>query len=684
MKRYLKIFSEGWFSTIRTRLAAVITFFICTISIFIFAFFPAHQEKLAIKSIDNKAHSITQMIAYSLSMALSFSNHEAVEDIIESAKQNKDLVYLILLDNSGNVFTAFNRDIAENADYMLTHHFNHFSDDRMIYRTVTSIISEDHEIGELYMGFSLEEINAQISKTKTTIALVSLLVLILGMLAAIGLSTLITRPLSRIIDTVERIAKGDLTQRASISSNDEVGNLAKSLNTMVDNLESAQQELAELNQALEERVKTSAQEVKEEIIVRRRAEKALRLTQFSIDHAADLLFWIGQDARFYYVNETACHILGYSREELLSMTVYDINPDFSEKNWLKHWEEVEQRGSFTLDSYHKTKEGGVFPVEVTVNYIEFEGKQYICAFARDITERKKAEEELISFAAKLEKSNRELQDFAYVASHDLQEPLRKVQAFGDRLKAVCADELSEKGRDYLNRMQSAAERMQILIKDLLTFSRITSKAQPFTSVDLHQIAKEVLSDLEVVIEQLNGQVELSELPVVDADPLQMRQLLQNLISNALKFHKKDEAPVIKIYSEIIKEKRLNMYINFPGEKLCRLVVEDNGIGFDEKYCDKIFTVFQRLHGRSEYEGTGVGLAVCRKIIERHSGTITAKSKPGRGAKFFVTIPLEQHKEEKGEKKKSYDKKHHKTDKIEQQSTTTKNMGDEQSFMVPCP
>ena len=413
-------------------------------------------------------------------------------------------------------------------------------------------------------------------------------------------------------------------------------------------------------------------------------KKALRLTQFSVDHAADMLFWIDPNGRLSYVNETACSVLGYSHDEFLSMAIYDFDPNFPEEAWPEHWEEVKRRGSFSLESQHRTKDGRIFPVEVTVNYIEFEGREYNCASARDVTERKEAEKELIAFAAKLEKSNRELQDFAFVASHDLQEPLRKVQAFGDRLKTVCADELSDKGRDYLDRMQSAAGRMQTLIKDLLSFSRVTSKAQPFIPVDLHQVVKEVLSDMEIAIEQLDGQIELSELPVIDADPLQMRQLLQNLISNALKFHKKDETLVIKIYSDIIKERRQNMFLNIPSGKLCQLVVEDNGIGFDEKYNDKIFTVFQRLHGRSEYEGTGVGLAVCRKIVERHNGTITVKSKPGQGARFFITVPLEQPKEEKPDEKKSLEKKHPKTEKIEQCPSTTKNMDGEQSFMVPCP
>ncbi len=231
----------------------------------------------------------------------------------------------------------------------------------------------------------------------------------------------------------------------------------------------------------------------------------------------------------------------------------------------------------------------------------------------------------------LTRSNEELQQFAFIASHDLQEPLRKIKTFGDRLKATYGDTLTEQARDYLDRMQNAVRRMQALIEDLLALSRVTTRAQPFVSVNLTQVAQEVLSDLEVLVQQTKGSVEVGDLPTIKADPLQMRQLLQNLIGNALKFHRQQEPPIVKIYSQTIKGEN--------GSELCRIIVEDNGIGFDEKYLERIFNVFQRLHGRSEYEGTGIGLAICRKIAERHQGSITAKSQPRQGSSFIVTMPI---------------------------------------------
>lgn len=280
------------------------------------------------------------------------------------------------------------------------------------------------------------------------------------------------------------------------------------------------------------------------------------------------------------------------------------------------------RGVLCLEHTHT-------PRRWTQEEINFAGSAAdLVALAIQSHERREAEEKLQSFAAQLELTNRELQDFAYVASHDLQEPLRKILMFGDRLKVKCGDHLGDQGGDYLERMQNAACRMQTLINDLLAFSRVTTRAQPLSPTDLGGIAREVLADLEAGVEQSGAQVELEPLPTLEADPLQMRQLLQNLIGNALKFRRPDVAPRVRVSSRP----------NPAHDGSLQLLVADNGIGFDEKYLSRIFTPFQRLHGRHEYAGTGIGLAICRKIVERHGWEITATSRPGEGATFIITVP----------------------------------------------
>lgn len=236
--------------------------------------------------------------------------------------------------------------------------------------------------------------------------------------------------------------------------------------------------------------------------------------------------------------------------------------------------------------------------------------------------------ELKTYMAKLEQSNQTLQDFASIASHDLQEPLRKVTTFGKMLKSKCGAAIDGVGEDYLNRMLSAAGRMQTLLRDLLEFSRVSTQAQPFIEIELSEIVREVLCDLEVGIETTGAVVKFDNLPRVHADPTQMRQLFQNLIGNALKFRKESEKPAIEVSSSA-------------DDDTVEISVQDNGIGFDEQYLHNIFAPFQRIHGRSSrYEGTGMGLAICKKIVERHGGSITAKSSPGAGSKFIVTLPLD--------------------------------------------
>lgn len=231
--------------------------------------------------------------------------------------------------------------------------------------------------------------------------------------------------------------------------------------------------------------------------------------------------------------------------------------------------------------------------------------------------------------AELKRSNQELEDFAYVASHDLQEPLRKIQAFGDILENEYGDKL-EDGAEYLKRMHAAATRMSKLIEDLLAFSRVSTRPPALDRVDLNKIVYEVLGDLEDQIARTKGRVDVGKLPTVIADPTHLRQLFQNLISNALKFHRMDTPPVVTIDAKPCDEPNCSDY---------EIIVTDNGIGFDQKYVDRIFGVFQRLHGRDSYEGTGIGLAVCRKIVEQYGGTITAESQKGEGAKFTINIPV---------------------------------------------
>ena len=413
-----------------------------------------------------------------------------------------------------------------------------------------------------------------------------------------------------------------------------------------------------------------------DITDRKNAEEKLsesyKTTQTILESVGDLLVVVDDDGLIEMVNDSVASMLGFEKEELIGKHVRML----TQKETFLTDEEfefmLENRYLLNVEKDFICKDGSVLKVSISSS-VRKDHKVGAVVVAKDITKQIENELQLRNYAAELERSNREilaareqveksneklrqsnreLEDFAYVASHDLQEPLRKVQAFGDRLEKKFAEKLGDEGSDYIERMRNAAGRMQTLINDLLTFSRISTKSRPFETTDITKIAEAVVSDLEVKITETKAKIEIESLPVIDADPLQMRQLFQNLIGNALKFQRPGCTPHIKITSDIENETTASFQINGvdysthdAGKKVCKIVVQDNGIGFEEKYLHKIFTVFQRLHGRGTYEGSGIGLSVCRKIVERHNGEITAHSEPEKGATFFVTLPLKQIQQE---------------------------------------
>ncbi len=238
----------------------------------------------------------------------------------------------------------------------------------------------------------------------------------------------------------------------------------------------------------------------------------------------------------------------------------------------------------------------------------------------------------------LEKSNLELQQYAFLASHDLQEPLRKILTFGSMM--LEGEMIKEEGKAYMSRITKSSERMRNLIQDLLQFSGLSETPQ-FIFSNLNDIVEEVLIDLELVMSDTRAEIKLNPLPSAEVIPGELRQLFFNIIGNAIKFSKKNVAPQINITCETTDEKAFSAPAAAPG-KYVRIKINDNGIGFDEMYLDKIFSIFQRLNGRQEYEGTGIGLAIVKKIVEKHSGVITAQSTVGKGTTFIIVLPLRQH------------------------------------------
>jgi two-component system sensor kinase FixL len=358
----------------------------------------------------------------------------------------------------------------------------------------------------------------------------------------------------------------------------------------------------------------------------------------------DTIYFKDSESRFIKVNKSQSKFLGLEKpEDAVGKTDFDFfDPEHSQAA-LADEQRIIQSKEPVLGKVEKIRKS-----DGTVRYMSatkvpmYDGKGKVIGIAgisRDVTERKVAEDRLELLAQKLTQSNKELENFASIASHDLQEPLRKVQAFGSRLKTKYAAGLPPEGLDYLERMLSATDRMQILINDLLKFSRVSTREYQFDTLDLNAVMADVISDLEIRIEQTQGEITVAPLPVIEADKSLMRQLFQNLIGNALKFHREDVPPVINITNQVIERTESPDQSDYSSGEFCEISIEDNGIGFEEEYSEKIFAIFQRLHGREKYEGTGIGLATCRKIAERHQGSINVSSKLGEGSKFIITLPL---------------------------------------------
>ena len=362
-----------------------------------------------------------------------------------------------------------------------------------------------------------------------------------------------------------------------------------------------------------------------------------------VENATDAIITLDEQGQVQSFNRAAVDMFGYTPQEIIGQNVMFLMPpalrprhEAGMQNYLQGGT-ARVVGKGPVEMQAQRKNGELFPIELGINEIKLDTQRVFIGMLRDITERSQAQQVLAHHTQELARSNAELENFARVASHDLQEPLRKVQAFGDRLQAKYSAQIGPEGLDFLARMLGAAARMQSLIEGLLMFSRVSTRAQPFARVDLNEVVREVLADLEVRIAETDTCVQVDTLPIVQAEPLQMRQLFQNLLGNALKFHRSGVSPELRVSAseQAIKPPAM------PRVDFYEITIEDNGIGFEEKYVDRIFGIFQRLHGRNEYEGSGVGLAICRKIVEYHGGAITARSQPGVGTRFIFTLPLLQ-------------------------------------------
>jgi PAS domain S-box-containing protein len=468
---------------------------------------------------------------------------------------------------------------------------------------VTEPIEEAGELfGSVERGLSAEHIRSVLGNARNRMMTIAAVEMALVALFSFVLGTYLTRQLSRLRDASQRVADGGPGYQIDVVGSDELAATSRAFNVMSERLKTYYDRLKDTHAAV-------------------------------IASVSDGVVSLDQDGTIRAINGAASSIFGVAPQVALGRPVGDLIPaPFDPASWsAQHTEFLARHGS-----------GRLIELEVSVSLLDVvSGGGALLCIIRDVSARKKAERKIARYAALLEEQNRELRDFAYVASHDLQEPLRKVRTFADMFIEDHGASVPADGKHLLDRMSQSAARMQTLINELLAYSRINTRFEPAAGVELSTVLESVLADLELAIQESGAEISADPLPELPGDPTQLRQLFQNLVSNSLKFRRPGVAPMIRITHAVLEPGAAE---DAPDNavRYHRISVSDNGIGFDQKYATRVFEVFERLNAKKDYPGTGIGLAICQKIVRRHGGCIEAQSEPERGATFEVLLPEAPH------------------------------------------
>ncbi len=457
----------------------------------------------------------------------------------------------------------------------------------------------------------------------STMALTGGLVLLIGSIAAFGLSRTIARPVRRLVQGAEQIGRGNLDTRIEVKSGDEIGQLGMAFNKMAVAISEKETQLRKWATDLEQRVEERTTEL-------RASEERYRTLS---ETSPDMIFVIDRQDKVQYVNNLAAgqfgktpeQVIGKARAELFPPGIaQDQTPDLQQV--LESAEPLSSESSITFPGGQRWLDTQLVPLRNEAGEVSA-----VMGVSRDITERKQAEEKLNKLLDDLARSNAELERFAYVASHDLQEPLRMVTSYLQLLERRYKDKLDGDALEFINYAVDGSNRMKTLISDLLAYSRVGTRGKELALTDCEEVLGRVFSTLQISIEESRCRLTHDPLPRVMADDVQLESLFQNLIGNAIKFHG-DDPPCVHVSARKTSE------VSKTSE-VWEFSVRDNGIGIDPQYFERIFIIFQRLHNRQEYAGTGIGLAISKRIVERHGGRIWIESQPGQGSTFFFTLPI---------------------------------------------
>jgi PAS domain S-box-containing protein len=578
--------------------------------------------------------TLGEVTAINLSPSLVFLNEDDATELLYALKAQKHIVAAIAYDKDQQLFASYPDTLPkEHLPAKLERQGYHFTDSYIA--GFEPVMRNGKQVGLLYLKSDMKGAYRRLLFYALVATGFFLFVLLFTWVLSKRLQRSITQPVLHLSDMAKRISdEKDFSVRAEKTTSDELGTLTDAFNQMLAQIEAQNREIQALNANLEEKIAVRTWELQQ-------ANGALveqnEFIQTIIDASVDVIAVIDKDLNFLILNKAASTFMRREPVEVIGKNLLDVFPNLAGQSLVQSLKRALEGELIHMEAYHSMIGDAWFENFFIPLHDKEDDVDRVLLIAHDITGIMKANEKLQKLNMELEKSNRDLEQFAYVASHDLQEPLRKITTFADLSERNAGS--PEIQKRYLQKISSSARRMTELIKAVLNYSRLSTSLE-FTTVDLNAVIAQLQTDLELVIDEKKALISTDPLPVVKGIPLQLSQLFQNLLTNSLKFSESAPAIEIRVLPFTPADKEAVHHLHHNGEFL-KIGFSDNGIGFEQEYADRVFAIFQRLHNADHYAGTGIGLALCKKIAENHGGTITVKSEKGKGTTFFIYLPFEQ-------------------------------------------